>query len=78
MKTERHEPNLEALEQSLSVVPKMPEAKSFAPPTQRGIHELIAEVEEALELVNQRVDNIKRRLAEFDRLQASFYQGQKP
>ena len=76
------EPNLDSLEKAIAPrvegLERMPKGKSFAPPDQRGIHELIDEVESAVDLVMELIKNIKRRLNEFDRLQASFYNGQKP
>ena len=68
---EKIEPNLDALERAVS----LPQSKSFAPPTERGIHELLEEVQEAVQLASDRLQGIKKRLAEFDRLQSSFYNG---
>jgi hypothetical protein len=50
--------------------------KSFAPPEQRGIHALIEEVEELVELTQARLKTIKARLSQFDDLQRKFYNGQ--
>jgi hypothetical protein len=52
--------------------------KSFAPPDKRGIHELIEELSQALSLAQSQLGIIRDRLSEFDRLQGSFYKGQKP
>lgn len=75
---ERVEPDLEKLERAVSAPVKMPPAKSFAPVTQRGIHELIDELEGVIELALSHLKVVKQRMAEFDRLQAGFYNGSKP
>ena len=49
--------------------------KSYAPPERRGIHELISEIEEMIGVLDDKVQIVKRRLAEFDSLQSSFYSG---
>jgi len=54
---------------------KLPQTKSFAPPAQRGIHELIDEIESLIADVQERVHIVKNRLAEFDSLQSQFYNG---
>ena len=52
--------------------------RSFAPPDQRGIHELVNETMEKFVEGLRLLETIERRLAEFDRLQANFYNGRKP
>jgi len=69
--------NLEAVEKGLSEMAKMPPAKSFAPPTQRGILELAEELENAIFEAAKVAKVIRDRLSEFDRLQAHFYNGLK-
>lgn len=64
---------LEAVEKALS----LPQAKSFAPPEHRSIHELLEEIVEMVELTTARLASVKRRLAEFDNLQNQFYKGKK-
>ena len=51
--------------------------KSYAPPEHRGIHELISEIEELIATLDDKVQIVKRRLAEFDSLQTRFYGGEK-
>ena len=50
--------------------------KSFAPPENRGIHELIDETIALVTQVDLKLEMIKRRLAEFDSLQRQFYLGE--
>jgi hypothetical protein len=66
---EKVEPQLKEL------LPHAP--KSFAPPSHRGIHELVEELSQALSLAQSQLGIIRDRLAEFDRLQGSFYKGHK-
>jgi hypothetical protein len=68
--------NLEAVEKGLGRM--LPKPKSFAPPTERGIHELMAEAIAAIDLARRAVEVAKERLEHFDRLQANFYNGQAP
>jgi hypothetical protein len=77
---EKIEPDLVSLERDLSYPPpeKLPQTKSFAPPPQRGIHELIREVREDAAAVLRKLEIIEQRLVEFDRAQAAFYNGRKP
>jgi hypothetical protein len=75
---EKIEPDLSGIEKAIMGPEKLPAAKSFAPPTQRGIHELISDIDDLVATLQERVDNVKKRLSEFDRLQSSFYNGQKP
>lgn len=56
--------------------PIRPPQGTADPNRTKGVHELIAEVEELLSLANDAVKNIKRRVAEFDALQRRFYNGQ--
>jgi hypothetical protein len=58
--------------------PHLPPAKSFAPPEERGIHELVEELSEVLSLAQSQLGIIRDRLAKFDKLQGNFYKGQKP
>jgi hypothetical protein len=71
------EPDLDDIEKALAP-PKLPKAKSFAPPQQQGVHELIAEIDDMVSILQNRVTTLKQRLAEFDRLQTNFYNGTTP
>jgi flagellar motor switch protein FliM len=71
--------NEQAVEKALGdmMKPKLPSVKSFAPPDQRSVRELVEEIEDALGLVEARVKSLKVRLDEFYRLQNEFYVGDK-
>jgi hypothetical protein len=71
--TQKIDPNLEAVEKGLAQM--LPAAKSFAPPEQRGIHELIEELVELVDLTQTKLHIIRRRLDEFNILQSQFYNG---
>ncbi len=81
---EKTEPDLAEIERAImnerAILngPKMPAARSFAPPAGRGIHELIEELESTLHLAQSHLEVIKERMAQFDRLQTGFYNGTKP
>ena len=64
-----------AIEKALSDMLPARADKSFAPPQQRGIHELIDQAIEDHESLGRDLEIIKKRLAEFDRLQGDFYNG---
>jgi len=68
---------LEAVEKAIIGVEKeIRSDKSFAPPENRGIHELIDETIALVTQVDLKLEMIKRRLAEFDSLQRQFYLGE--
>lgn len=88
---EKFEADLSAIEKAIlePQPPKMPRAhnltatevatqRSFAPPSGRGIHELIDELENMLDLAQSQLKIIKERMDHFDRLQSGFYNGTKP
>jgi hypothetical protein len=63
------EPDMRSLEQALAPV------KSFAPPTERGIRELVSEVIQKNDDLHRLLKIIDERLAHFDRMSANFYNG---
>lgn len=65
---------LKAVETALT----MPQAKSFAPPKDRGLHELLEELKATLELAEAQLTHIRNRNTELDRLLNIFYNGRKP
>jgi hypothetical protein len=71
------EPDLDDIEKALAP-PKLPKAKSFAPPQQQGLHDLISEIDDLVNDLRERVTVVKQRLVEFDRLQTNFYNGTRP
>jgi hypothetical protein len=77
-KVEPQLPRVEKFSAEELLRPQQFQPKSFAPPGQRGIHELVEELSQALSLAQSQLGIIRDRLSEFDRLQGSFYKGQKP
>jgi len=75
--------NEQAVEKALGDMKKLPQApkiqeRSFAPPEHRGIHEILEEAEATMELVLAQLKIARRRMSEFDAMQARFYNGAKP
>lgn len=49
--------------------------KNFAPPKQRGIHDLVNEIEQLAATLEARIAAIQQRLTEFDEAHSRFYNG---